>query len=663
VLEYVANRGSIYQSIGHQLILFIKRPTSIQRRETFVIAVFFLLSVIVFSNNFAQDISKLRVVNKPELIPGELIEKSNRDNNGDVCSGLIVISDLTGLNYQSSNGIVKINRSAGKDFLFLSPEERVFEIFCSGFEPLKIILNEFNIKLHSGEVWQIKITGDKKLDLIPINIITGHDENEVFIDNISKGKGTTFETSQGEHSIRIEMKGYQTIVSKINVSTKNILFPFTPRQIDQEKVEIRSEPKGAEFVFNGISEGITDAQIFRYPGRYKVKLTKSGYSDFEEEIEVKEGAANKFNFTLIKNVATLKLILSPGDIKGINIEINKKRYDGNQDIELSPGSHLIVITKDGYREVRETIVLESNQTITKTIKLEPITGNLQVSVTPIDAEVKLMRNGDKIRQWNGAEIVKDLLIGNYTIEAVFDGYKKVARAVQITEGKRTVEEIKLEKSAEAKLNPDGKDASDKLSKNYENLSIPPGQLMDIANNYFRNKNNEQAIKFYQAKINSDPAYEPAYRYMGFAYMGLEKYNDARSAFVKARSLADTTFETYYWLAQCYVRLDSVSKAASQYETVLRLAEGKESRDKVKITEAADFLGRQAYSSKNYEGVIKYTLKAVQLKPSEWRYMELLGVCYNQIGNNGEAVKWYKAALKANPKDEVAKKGLRRLSAD
>ncbi len=44
-------------------------------------------------------------------------------------------------------------------------------------------------------------------------------------------------------------------------------------------------------------------------------------------------------------------------------------------------------------------------------------------------------------------------------------------------------------------------------------------------------------------------------------------------------------------------------------------------------------------------------------------MEMLGVSYYVLQNNDEAIKWYKAVLKYNPKSEVAKKGLRMLSAD
>jgi Flp pilus assembly protein TadD len=52
-----------------------------------------------------------------------------------------------------------------------------------------------------------------------------------------------------------------------------------------------------------------------------------------------------------------------------------------------------------------------------------------------------------------------------------------------------------------------------------------------------------------------------------------------------------------------------------------------------------------------------------MKPSEWRIMEMLGVCYYMLQNLDETEKWYKATLKLNPNSDIAKKGLRRISRD
>lgn len=206
-----------------------------------------------------------------------------------------------------------------------------------------------------------------------------------------------------------------------------------------------------------------------------------------------------------------------------------------------------------------------------------------------------------------------------------------------------------------------------MIKYYEKVvlkdSTQSGLFMDMASKYFRDKNYELAIKFYQGKIKNDPNYEPAHRYLGFAYFGWEKWDEARQSFLNAKKLLDTTFTTNYWLAQTYTKMDSTEQAADQFVKILKLAEGKESKYKEEILIASNFLGQRAFKKGNFSNAITYISKANQLKPGDWRYMEMLGVCYHQLENFDEAIKWYKLTLKSNPKSEVAKKGLRRLSAD
>jgi len=187
--------------------------------------------------------------------------------------------------------------------------------------------------------------------------------------------------------------------------------------------------------------------------------------------------------------------------------------------------------------------------------------------------------------------------------------------------------------------------------------------MDIANTYYRNKDYEKAAKYYTAKIKVEPKNDLAYQYMGFAYFFDKKYNNARQAFLDAKNLKDTTFITNYYLAKCYELVDSSGQAAEQFVRVLKLTEGKEKQYKDAIFEASSYLGDRAYQRKNYSGAVSYYLKVIQIKSSDSSIMERLGACYFLLQNNDEAIKWYRAALKYNPKSDIAKKGLRRLSAD
>ena len=188
-------------------------------------------------------------------------------------------------------------------------------------------------------------------------------------------------------------------------------------------------------------------------------------------------------------------------------------------------------------------------------------------------------------------------------------------------------------------------------------------FMDMANNYYRNNNFEQAIKYYEAKINIDPKFEPAYRNIAFVYIRIEKWDNARMAFLKAKELVDTTFATNYWLAQTYNQMDSTQQASDQYIKILKLSEGKERQYKDEIYGANFFLGRNAYDKQNYNAALPYLKKILQFKSGDVGTTEMIAICYHQLQNYDEAIRWYKAVLKLNSKSEIAKKGLRMLSAD
>ncbi|MEI7812307.1 MAG: FISUMP domain-containing protein [Ignavibacteria bacterium] len=208
----------------------------------------------------------------------------------------------------------------------------------------------------------------------------------------------------------------------------------------EQLVEIRSDPNGAIIYLDEIPEGTTNAQLFRSPGKYKLWLTKPGYLDVEKEIEVKEGAANKFVSPLVKNISSLMLNINP---PGAEIEIDGKSYAKAGEIELVPGSHLVVVRKAGYIEAKETIAIELRQTITKTITLEPVTGSLRVKVAPIEAEVNLLKDGQVIEKWEGSKIIRKLLVGSYSLEAQSSGYERSSKYIEIKKGKTTTEEIAL----------------------------------------------------------------------------------------------------------------------------------------------------------------------------------------------------------------------------
>ena len=456
---------------------------------------------------YAQDLSQLRVTGKAEQLLNEIINKEVRDKNGELCAGLVILSDLTGLNYQSSLGIVKNNQSSGKDFLFLSPSERMVEVFCSGYEPLKLILNELGIKLKSGEVWQIKITGDKKGNLISIMINLTPADADLYIDEIKVENKGAIQIAQGKHNIRIEKYSYKTENDIINVSTEKIVFSYTLQPLRKYKFTIKTIPSGAKVFLNNIERDESDCQLFEIPGKYLIRLVKPGYLEKVEGIEVKENGENIFTYTLLKNAGSFsiatepsdaqlyingeirnerKLELKPGEYEIVvsrkgyfsknenivlkqgdqlirqyklekntttlsikvepadaKIKIDNEMQTGKINFELIPGNHSIEIEKEGYNKLSDLVDIELNKPVTKEYRLVQKVGSLQLSVKPIEAEIELLKDGKNIEKGTGSQYYDNLPIGNYELKIKSNGYKSFTKKITITENANTEEKITL----------------------------------------------------------------------------------------------------------------------------------------------------------------------------------------------------------------------------
>ncbi len=406
-----------------------------------------LYSFAIFSIIVAQDLSQLRIVDKPQLVQDGFVSSDIKDANGHICAGIMIVSDLEGFAYESNNGVVKVNRSPGQDIVYVSPDERMVEVYLSGFEPLKIILSEYGVNLESKRIWKFKLTGDKKLVEIPISIITEPDGVEKIIDGKPSGTGESFKLSTGKHTITLQKDGYRNITEEITVSETSSLFKYALQEVEQRLVTIKSIPTEAIFYIDNVEQGKTNKQVFRYPGQYRLKLTKSKYETIDKVITVTEGSENTFIYTLIKTTAILTITTTPSDAE---IYLNSEKKT-SKTLEVSPGKHKIEIKREGYFPETRTVTIEKGKDLTETFTLIQKTGDLQVVVEPMETKVVLKRGNQQIDSWTGSKMIKDLPVGEYTLFCAESGYKDQQKHVTIKLNKTSITHVKMINSGTSSL--------------------------------------------------------------------------------------------------------------------------------------------------------------------------------------------------------------------
>lgn len=216
--------------------------------KNYIIFLVLLSSITIL----AQNISQMRVIGKGQYLPNELIDKNITDTKGKACAGLIIQTDLTELSYNSKNGIVKIKPASGKTFLYLSPDESVVEVYKMGFAPLKIILNNYGIKLKSGAVWKVIVSEKSNNNYLPVKINILPIDAVLFIDNKKKDNSLVYHLGSGEHKIVIQKNGYKVLLDTINVTDENMSFVYElKRSDDSSNATIQDNNNEMKFVEGG----------------------------------------------------------------------------------------------------------------------------------------------------------------------------------------------------------------------------------------------------------------------------------------------------------------------------------------------------------------------------------------------------------------------------
>lgn len=238
------------------------------------------LSVI---QSFAQELRQMRLVGDATKSDDEIVTR--RDINGNLTAGVMIISDMDGFSYDAYNGVVgNVDSRPGMDIVYLTTNERVLEIYKSGYQPMKIILSDLGIRLKPQEVWQIKITGDPLPPLtIPVTIWKTPSDAMLTIDGQPAALSGPYALVPGEHQLKIEKEGYATIEEIISVSDKQVFFEYTMERNTEAELQIETIPSDAFVYLDGFLLGKSPVKLTYPIGNYSLRVVKAGYITIENE--------------------------------------------------------------------------------------------------------------------------------------------------------------------------------------------------------------------------------------------------------------------------------------------------------------------------------------------------------------------------------------------
>jgi len=404
----------------------------------------FALILLVCNILYAQT-SKLQIIGKPEKSTSEIV--AVRDANGRFCAGIKVISNLEGFSYDSYNGVVRVDKKPGQDMVYISSNERVLEIFCSGYEPLKIILSEIGIRLKGKDVWIIKISGELKEGILEIYTYP-IDSVKIFLYKKEIGK-TPYKSHfpTGRHKLTLIKEGYKRTSIEVQIQRydelkDNRLRKNVSLQKLQDNFIIRCKEGKAKVNLDGEYVGDTPYHSGIVEKKeHKIKLQKELYFPSDEFlITIKEGIVIDTTISLEPNYGTISIYSDPSDAK---IEIKGPIiWEGKTPLEkvkFPTGNYIVRLIKDSYEIYEKEQEISSSTKITIDKKLSKMTGHLEIISEPQGALIFLDGNEQKSRT---NTILKNIPTGRHKIILDKSGYDIIEEDIFI-KYKETTEFNKL----------------------------------------------------------------------------------------------------------------------------------------------------------------------------------------------------------------------------
>jgi len=344
------------------------------------------------------------------------------DVNDKKCALIKVRTDLGNITFSSNNGIVEQKMVLTEYWIYVSFDEKKLNIYKEGFIPLNY---EIPVSLEESKVYTLYITSNKRFSIViqtePKDAIVRLDNNLIQEPNIKN-------ISPGRHVVKIERDGYLPVNDTIDVSDGHIFFSYSMEKKELELVTITSEPDGAAIIVDNEYKGFTPKQLFMFPGKYNIQISKEFYQGIKEEITVQGNIQNDFNYILRSSVSYI-------DIKSYPVEavalLDGKALLGKTKIDA--GEHFIEVKSDLYYPQKRLVDIPQGVDTLIIMSLQPILGNLQFTVNPINTYIELYYREQLYKNWTGAKRLEKLLIGDYTLIADAPKFKKVEKQITIKE--------------------------------------------------------------------------------------------------------------------------------------------------------------------------------------------------------------------------------------
>jgi hypothetical protein len=424
-----------------------------------------ILILMVFTGTglFAQQIS----VKSFRMLENDLtarVEAPKKDQNGDVCAIIKVVTTQTGFIWEPDwLGIISAEYKGGEYWLYVPFGAKRLTIK----HPQLGVLRDFfyNMPIEKATVYELVLTTGKvttKVEEVEIEsqwLIIDSDPAgaDVFINNQAVGK-TPFqnELPVGKYTWRVQKDLYINdagVLELVSGGEKHKVFVTLKR--NSGSIDVNSSPEsGALVKINGISTGQkTPCKLTDIPtGEQTISVSLDMYEPESQRFVLNAGETKQLNFQLKPTFAAVTVETD----NQAEIYINGSfKSSGRWSGRLLQGVYTFEARKEKHSPASERKALVVGDTLTIRLLPQPRYGMLKIISNPIDANIFV--DGKLVGQT--PLTLKNQLIGEYKVELSKPGFPSKSEKVTINEGETTTlntrlrEDLPLTQTLQQTVNP------------------------------------------------------------------------------------------------------------------------------------------------------------------------------------------------------------------
>jgi len=316
---------------------------------------------------------------------------SARDFNGSFAFCVKVITPLSGVTFQSNNGVVKIESLPGVYLVYLSRNERVLEVYQERHTPLRVVLSEVGINAKSQTTWELGITGSWEQGLITekgsVMLISDPLGATMSIDGLPDFKQTTPHKLEKylaqSYRVRFEMPWYDDVDTVLVVQEGENENFIVKMATSNGGVAIFTDPSGCRLLLDNRDLGLSPLLLNKPserlpPGSHLLRINfDTFHRTINQEIEIFQDSVVTYRFTLEDTSGYLAINTDVEPLKVIVQGIRREEFRAvmsDDRIRLAKGLYDIRITKDSedaiyYDTLRTRVSIKQGEETSLNVQL------------------------------------------------------------------------------------------------------------------------------------------------------------------------------------------------------------------------------------------------------------------------------------------------------